>query len=211
MAQHLSRRTLIAAGTACFFVARPAAASIAAIQAPAIDTALLRRALTAMDVHKSAIRAADRIAVIDFALASGAPRMHLVDLEQSSVRSVLVAHGRGSDPGYTGWALRFSNTPGSDATSVGSYVTGEAYVGEHGHAMRLQGLDATNSNAQARDIVIHSASYVNETLAAATGKVGRSEGCFAVAQSSLETVLAHLGTGRFIFADKIETGALKRA
>jgi hypothetical protein len=199
----------MAAGTACIFAARPAAASIGV--APTINSALLRRALSAMETHRSAVIKADRIAVIDFALVSGVPRMHLVDLENPNVRSVLVAHGRGSDPSYTGWAMRFSNTPGSDATSVGGCVTGAAYIGEHGHSMRLQGLDASNSNAQAREIVIHAASYVNETLASASGKVGRSEGCFAVAQSSLELVLSHLGTGRFVYADKIETDAYKRS
>lgn len=208
LAPYLSRRTFVAAGTACVFAARPASANIAVV--PAMNSALLRRALSAMHDHRSAIVAADRIAVIDFALVSGTPRMHLVDLENSSVRSVLVAHGRGSDPSYTGWATRFSNAPGSDATSVGGYVTGAAYVGEHGHSMRLQGLDASNSNAQAREIVIHAASYVNEALAATSGKVGRSEGCFAVAQSSLELVLSHLGTGRFVYADKIETDPFKR-
>ncbi len=148
--------------------------------------------------------------MIDFALISGVPRMHLVDLENLNVRSVLVAHGRGSDPNYTGWAMRFSNMPGSDATSVGGYVTGTTYIGEHGHSMHLQGLDASNSNAEAREIVIHAASYVNEELAATSGKVGRSEGCFAVAQSSLEVVLKHLGTGRFAYADKIESDAFRR-
>ena len=208
LTRHLSRRTLMVAGTACILAARPAAASIGV--APTINSALLRRALSAMQTHRSAIIAADRIAVIDFALVSGVPRMHLVDLESSDVRSVLVAHGRGSDPSYTGWAKRFSNMPGSDATSLGGYVTGEAYIGEHGHSMRLQGLDASNSNAQAREIVIHAASYVNETLAATLGKVGRSEGCFAVARSSLEVVLSHLSTGRFVYADKIETDAFNQ-
>lgn len=195
------------AGAACLFANHPAAASIGV--APAINPALLRRALSAMETHRSAIIAADRIAVIDFALVSGAPRMHLVDLEKSNVSSVLVAHGRGSDPGYTGWAMRFSNMPGSDASSVGSYVTGAAYIGKHGHSMRLNGLDASNSNAQAREIVIHAASYVSKTLAATSGKVGRSEGCFAVAQSSLDAVLSHLGTGRFVYADRLELGVPK--
>lgn len=190
------------------FAVRPAAASISV--ATAIDSALLRRALSAMENHRSAIAAADRIALIDFSLVSGVPRMHLVDLENSNLRSVLVAHGRGSDPSYTGWAMRFSNMPGSNASSVGGYVTGATYVGEHGHSMYLQGLDPSNSNAQAREIVIHAASYVNETLAAASGKVGRSEGCFAVAPTSLEAVLSHLGTGRFVYADKIEADAFKR-
>ncbi|MBU6443163.1 MAG: murein L,D-transpeptidase catalytic domain family protein [Alphaproteobacteria bacterium] len=206
MAPRLSRRTVMAAGAASLFVGRPAAASIARMQTPAINMALLQRARAALETHRSAIAAPDRIAVIDFGLASRVPRLHLIDLERSTLRSVLVAHGRGSDPAYTGWLIRFSNTAGSDATSAGSYVTGAAYVGEHGHSMRLEGLDATNSNAQARGIVIHSAWYVNEALAVSSGKIGRSDGCFAVAPSALAAVLSHLGSGRFVYADRIGTG-----
>lgn len=206
MAPHLSRRTVMAAGAASLFVGRPAAASIARMQTPAINMALLQRARAALETHRSAIPAPDRIAVIDFGLASRVPRLHLIDLERSTLRSVLVAHGRGSDPAYTGWLIRFSNTAGSDATSAGSYVTGTAYVGEHGHSMRLEGLDATNSNAQARGIVMHSAWYVNEALAVSSGKIGRSDGCFAVAPSALAAVLSHLGSGRFVYADRIGTG-----
>jgi hypothetical protein len=205
MTPHVSRRTVMAACAATLFAGGPAAASLARTQAPAIDMALLRRARAAMEAHRSAIVAPDRIAMIDFGLASGVPRLHLIDLEHSSLRSVLVAHGRGSDPAYTGWLTRFSNAAGSNATSAGSFVTGAAYVGEHGRSMRLEGLDATNSNAQARGIVIHSAWYVNEALAAGSGKIGRSEGCFAVAPSALDAVLSHLGSGRFVYADKIET------
>jgi hypothetical protein len=68
--------------------------------------------------------------------------------------------------------------------------------------MRLEGLDATNSNALARAIVVHAAWYVNDTVAGYSGILGRSEGCFAVADSSLPEILARLGPGRLIYADK---------
>ena len=57
--------------------------------------------------------------------------------------------------------------------------------------------------SEERAIVIHAASYVNEVQAKAAGKIGRSEGCFAVTGDSLEPVLSHLGTGRFLYAEKI--------
>ncbi len=168
-----------------------------------INTALLARALAAMRRQSSQLRATDRLAVVDFTLPSKSPRMYLVDLRARTVHSVLGAQGLGSDPDYTGWLIRFSNVPGSLATSAGGYVTGPAYVGEHGHSLRLQGLDATNSNAEDRAIVIHSAWYVSQERALSTGKIGRSDGCFAVAQTSLEQVLSHLGTGRFLYAEKL--------
>jgi L,D-transpeptidase-like protein len=168
----------------------------------AIAPGLLRRALDALERHRDSISSRDFIGVADFSLPSRAPRFHLVNLADGSVRSHLVAHGRGSDPSHTGWLERFSNEPRSNATSAGAYKTGSSYVGAHGHAMRLEGLDATNSNALSRAIVVHAAWYVNEEMIDHAGMLGRSQGCFAVAGSSLPEIMARLGPGRLIYADK---------
>jgi hypothetical protein len=82
-------------------------------------------------------------------------------------------------------------------------VTNEIYNGKHGRSLRLDGLDDTNNNAKARAIVVHAAWYVSPSMARDTGKLGRSEGCFAVAQTDLEPVLTRLGRGRMIYADKV--------
>jgi hypothetical protein len=167
-----------------------------------MDPNLLRRALDALQRHRDRIDFRDFIGVADFSLPSRAPRFHLVNLADGSVRSHLVAHGRGSDPSHTGWLERFSNEPHSNATSAGTYRTGSLYVGAHGRSMRLEGLDATNSNARARAIVVHGAWYVNEEMIGHTGVLGRSQGCFAVADSSLPEIMERLGPGRLIYADK---------
>jgi hypothetical protein len=167
-----------------------------------IAPGLLRRALDALARHQNSIISRDFIGVADFSLPSRAPRFHLVNLADGSVRSHLVAHGRGSDPSHTGWLERFSNEPRSNATSAGAYRTGSAYIGAHGHSMRLEGLDATNSNALSRAIVVHDAWYVNEEMIDRAGMLGRSQGCFAVAGSSLPEIMARLGPGRLIYADK---------
>jgi hypothetical protein len=125
-----------------------------------------------------------------------------VKLADSSVQSYLVAHGRGSDPSHTGWLECFSNEPRSNATSAGAYRTGSLYVGAHGHSMRLEGLDPTNSNALSRAIVVHGAWYVSEKMIGYSGMLGRSQGCFAVANSSLPEIMTRLGPGRLIYADK---------
>jgi hypothetical protein len=166
-----------------------------------IDPSLLRRALGALEQHRETISYRDFIGVADFSLPSRAPRFHLVNLTEGSVRSHLVAHGRGSDPAHTGWLERFSNEPRSNATSAGAYKTGSFYLGAHGRSMRLEGLDPTNSNALSRAIVVHGAWYVNEEMIGRSGMVGRSEGCFAVAGSSLPEIMARLGPGRLIYAD----------
>jgi len=72
--------------------------------------------------------------------------------------------------------------------------------------MRLLGLDAQNSNAESRAIVVHGADYVSEDHVAAWGKCGRSEGCFAVAPHIVPQVLGLLGPGRMLYADKIGNG-----
>jgi L,D-transpeptidase catalytic domain len=184
----------------------PAGARLALGRTDSIDgeiaPSLLRRALDALERHGDSISYQDFIGVADFALPSRAPRFHLVNLADGSVRSHWVAHGRGSDPSHTGWLERFSNEPYSNATSAGAYKTGSLYVGAHGHSMRLEGLDPTNSNALSRAIVVHGAWYVNEEMIGYSGMLGRSQGCFAVANSSLPEIMARLGPGRLIYADK---------
>lgn len=164
---------------------------------------LFRRALAALQRHDDRIRLRDRIGIVDFDLPSAQPRFHLVDLVSGKSRSLLVSHGRGSDPGHTGWLTRFSNVPDSNASSDGAYLTGDTYIGQHGRSRRLAGLDRTNDNAEMRAIVVHAAWYVSPDMISQHGKLGRSEGCFAVSTAELEYTLESLGRGRMIYADKV--------
>ena len=163
---------------------------------------LLRRALDALEAHRDSIPNRDFIGVVDFSLPSRSPRFHVVKLSDGSVRSHLVAHGRGSDPAHTGWLERFSNEPRSNATSAGAYKTGALYAGSHGRSMRLEGLDSSNSNALSRAIVVHGAWYVSEEMVGSLGVLGRSEGCFALDNSRLANVVSALGPGHLIYAAK---------
>ncbi len=145
----------------------------------------------------------DIVGVADFSKPSGIPRFHLVDMAAGRVETLLVAHGRGSDPEHTGWLQSFSNLPGSEATSAGDYLTGDYYLGGHGPSMRLQGLNATNCNAEERQIVVHAAWYVGPDIVLEHGRLGRSEGCFAVSPTDLPKVLYRLGPGRLLVANKL--------
>jgi hypothetical protein len=200
-----SRRSFIGLSIAGVAVAstgvRPAVGQTQRVSG-VIAPGLLPRALDALERHRDSITYRDFIGVADFSLPSRAPRFHLVKLADGSVQSHLVAHGRGSDPSRTGWLERFSNEPRSNATSAGAYRTGSIYVGAHGHSIRLEGLDPTNSNALSRAIVVHGAWYVSEEILGVSGMLGRSQGCFAVAGSSLPDIMARLGPGRLIYADK---------
>lgn len=168
-----------------------------------VSPALLRRALDALDKHRDSITHRDFIAIADFSLPSRSPRFYLANVADGSVSSHLVAHGRGSDPLHTGWLQRFSNAPGSNASSEGAYKTGAPYVGAHGHSIRLEGLDPSNDNALSRGIVVHSAWYVSDEMMGHFGMLGRSEGCFAVAGSTLPEIMTKLGAGRLLFADNV--------
>ncbi|MDG5487395.1 murein L,D-transpeptidase catalytic domain family protein [Sphingomonas sp. BGYR3] len=163
---------------------------------------LYRRALAAMEWHGTRIPARDRIVIADFTPGSARPRLQLINLEDGKVRELLVAHGIGSDPGHSGFLQRFSNVPDSECTSAGTYVTRDYYVGQHGHSQRLMGLDPTNNLAFERAIVIHAAWYANADMIEKHGKLGRSQGCFAVGETELANLFGALGEGRMIYAGK---------
>ena len=114
----------------------------------------------------------------------------------------LVAHGKGSDLGNTGYLQRFSNDPGSNASSRGAYVTATPYYGKHGRSQRLIGLDSENNMALDRAIVIHGANYVDPTMIDEHGRIGRSFGCFAVEDCEISRVMGALGEGRLLYAGK---------
>ena len=76
------------------------------------------------------------------------------------------------------------NDFGSYASSNGTYVTGDYYDGKYGLSMKVRGLDWSNYNAEPRAIVIHNAWYAEDDMIPLHGKLGRSEGCFAMSRKS---------------------------
>jgi len=194
---------LPSAGAAMPTPSLPAAPAMPApVPRNAVRPELMREAMVALQRHGSAIQHRDVIGVADFARASGQPRFHLVNLGDGRTQTLLVSHGRGSDPAHRGVVERFSNEVGSAASSQGAYRTGALYIGKHGRSQRLAGLDPTNNNAEPRAVVVHGAWYVSPQMVAQHGKLGRSEGCFAFCENELEGVLARLGEGRMIYAAK---------
>ena len=172
-----------------------------AIKPMSLRTPAIRQAFAALDQHAARIARPDIIGVVDFARPSRDRRLEIVDVATERViAAFLVSHGKGSDPGNTGWLQSFSNRPGSNASSSGSFLIGETYVGKHGRSRRLHGLDESNSNAFARAIVMHGADYVTPRMVNNYGRIGRSLGCFAVEQHARDEVLDLLGPGRLLFA-----------
>ncbi|MFC4263396.1 murein L,D-transpeptidase catalytic domain-containing protein [Ferruginibacter yonginensis] len=92
--------------------------------------------------------------LIDMTVPSGKNRFFVYNLQQDSlVYEALVTHGSGSLTSTSD--LKFSNIVGSNATSIGKYKIGEQYYGKFGLAYKLHGLDASNSNAFKRAVVLH--------------------------------------------------------
>jgi len=148
----------------------------------------------------------DVAGIADFGTHSALPRFHFANLESGTVQSFRVAHGSGSDPEHDGWLKWFSNTPGSNATSRGAYVSWEWYTGKYGTSVRLGGLDPDNSNALERLIVMHAADYARPEHVERWGRLGRSNGCFAFAPDDFLFALANLSGGRLLYADRLELG-----
>lgn len=168
--------------------------------APELNPQALQRALAAMTcaIHHGS-EPASRLAVIDFSLPSSQPRLWLFDLDNPAlILRELVAHGQGSGDNH---ATAFSNIEGSHQSSLGLFRTQESYVGQHGYSLRLDGLEAgINDQARRRAIVIHGADYVDASWIARQGRIGRSQGCPAVPQHAVRTVVDNLKGGQFLFA-----------
>lgn len=145
-----------------------------------------------------------RFAVVDYAHHSSQPRLLLFERRDLRlIGSYRVAHGRGSDADHDGYADSFSNAEGSRASSLGVFRTAQVYQSEepgHGLSMRLQGLSASNANAEHRAIVLHAKEYMEEAFIRRHGVAGRSHGCLVLAAADRDAVIAALRGGALIFA-----------
>ena len=165
-----------------------------------VNPRLVAAARASFDRHRSQLRHTDVVGIVDFSKVSRDPRFYMLDTNSGRISEHFVSHGRGSDPAHTGWLHQFSNRHGSNASSEGAYLTTEFYHGKYGRSMRVRGLDYTNSNAEARAIVVHSAWYAEPAHLATHGLLGRSEGCFAMSYNSLQETMGRLGPGHFLYA-----------
>ena len=200
---HNRRAILGATAAALGAAAMPSHVFAAPVSTSAYERKLFDRARQEVSRLGSKLWRTDKVGMVDFTLHSNEPRLFILDMMGGTMKSYLVAHGRGSDPEHDGYLSSFSGVPGSLATSRGAYVTADWYNGKYGSSMRLLGQDADNHTALERAIVLHEAWYSNPAMIRKWGKLGRSEGCFAVSEGLNKEMLYHLGGGRLIFADKL--------
>lgn len=149
-------------------------------------------------VKKKVVRNKKVITVIDFSKPSNQKRLYVIDLKKNKVLfQSLVAHGRNSGFEY---AKEFSNEVDSHKSSLGFYVTGNTYSGEHGYALKLKGCEkGFNHRAYDRAIVMHGSEYVTEEFLKSNGYLGRSFGCPALPQKITKKVIDVIKNGSCLF------------
>jgi L,D-transpeptidase catalytic domain len=138
------------------------------------------------------------ISIIDFTKPSSQKRLFVLDLDNYRILfNTYVAHGVNSGREF---ASQFSNTPESNKSSLGFYITSNTYYGSNGYSLRLNGLErGINDNAGSRDIVMHGADYVNEAYIHSQGYIGRSWGCPAIAPKLSKPVINSIKNGTCLF------------
>lgn len=139
----------------------------------------------------------DHLAIIDYTKPSKEKRLYILNLKNGNVDKHYVAHGKGSGSDI---ATQFSNEEGSQMSSLGFYLVGNTYWGQHGESLNLYGLDPLNDQAAERNIVMHAASYVSEDFIKTSGRLGRSWGCPAVSQEVMDQMITLLQDGGLIYA-----------
>ena len=200
----MKRREILIGGLAASAaLAAPARAFTQVQKGTTRDRALFEIAKRELDRAGDAIWKRDIVGIADFGLHSANRRFHFVNLQREEVQSFHVSHGSGSDPEHDGWLNNYSNVEGSNATSRGAYVTWEWYQGRFGTSVRLGGLDPTNDAALQRYIVMHRAKYAEPSHVERWGRLGRSNGCFALGEEQFRIALLNLSGGRLRFADSL--------
>lgn len=148
-------------------------------------------------VEEGVIQNTQYLSIVDLSQSSRKKRFYLLDLKNHKLAlNTFVAHGKNSGIDE---AERFSNTPNSEKSSLGFYVTKNTYSGKHGLSLKLAGLeDGFNDNAESRAIVVHGAEYVNEGRVR-SAYMGRSQGCPALPESVAPKVINLIKGGSAVF------------
>lgn len=140
----------------------------------------------------------DVLTIIDFSKPSNEERLFIIDLcTNKIVHRSLVAHGVNSGGLY---ARNFSNDENSHQSSLGFYVTTTTYSGKYELALRLDGMEYSNSHANSRGIVIHAAKYAtHEFMESNACTLGRSYGCPALPFDGFEEVIEKIKGGTCLY------------
>ncbi|KLT67124.1 murein L,D-transpeptidase catalytic domain family protein [Pedobacter sp. BMA] len=153
--------------------------------------------------YSGLLHAKSVLTIADFDQESCKKRLYIIDLDHKKlILNTWVAHGQnsgGDKPSY------FSNVPNSNQSSIGFFLTGEIYYGKHGRSLKLDGMDqGYNNNARERAIVLHGADYVCQETIDQLGRLGRSQGCPAVATKLANQVINAISDRTVLFINNSE-------
>ena len=170
-------------------------------QAPGLKLDVLKMAVDAENkaAAKGLVPRKNLLTVIDYSLPSTQPRLFVFDLVAKKLLfRELCAHGKNSGDNMASY---FSNEPGSEATSLGLFVTAETYNGHNGYSLRLKGLEeGVNDAAWDRMIVMHGAYYVSQEAIRVLGRLGKSWGCPAIPVEAAKKIIDTIRGGSAVFA-----------
>jgi L,D-transpeptidase catalytic domain len=138
------------------------------------------------------------LSIVDFSLPSSQKRLFIIDMQNGRLLfNTWVAHGRNSG---TLMATRFSNRSNSLMSSLGFYVTGDPFMGQHGYSLHLDGIEpGWNDHVHRRSIIMHPADYVSEDHIRQWGYLGRSEGCPAIPEELDAAIIDQIKGGSCLF------------
>lgn len=189
----------------------------------ALDEAL---ASYALHQRKGESLSSHRMVVVDYPSDSSEPRFWVLNLVTGNATGMKTGHGNGDfneqiNKMPKGRMAFVSNSKSSHASSAGAMVLNSTagVLYENGQPkmqngkpvrvsskfqmpVRLRGLEARNSNVDARDIIIHEGvnrgnTYVNDND---NDEAGRSHGCFALSPENAAWVYRNLPAGTFLYA-----------
>ena len=143
------------------------------------------------------LKRTDLLSIVDLSQSSRKKRFYLIDVEQRKLLvNTYVSHAKNSGADM---ATDFSNVTGSEKSSLGFFITKETYTGKNGLSLRLIGMEkGFNSNAEARNIVVHGADYVNAQRVN-SAYMGRSQGCPALPRADYVRVIDLIKNGSTLF------------
>lgn len=144
------------------------------------------------------IKRKEVLTVIDFSKPSNQERLYIIDMcNRTILYKSIVAHGVNSGRLY---ARHFSNENNSRQSSLGFYITTTTYTGKYDLALRLDGMEHSNSHASSRGVVMHAAKYATyEFLEQNGGTLGRSFGCPAMPYENFHQVVDWIKEGSCLY------------
>jgi len=160
-----------------------------------VPTDLLKEAVLYFEANKSGFPNQAYISIVDFKKRSNLQRFFIINMETGEVEKYRTTHGINSDKDNDGYAESFGNVVNSGKSSLGFIRTAEVYWGKYKRSIRLDGLQATNSNVRARAIVYHGWDNVKEE----NRIQGRSWGCVTLDWKLKDAVLDKIKEGSLMY------------